>query len=284
MWQQSQGDVRNHDRNDRPPGVIQRSAGIKRLDQVFVLRTQVVDHARETALDVVADQHEHDHDNGNDQHHETLDGVGNDVRVGTAHDDVKQQDCCGDRQCPFRRQAEHHFEHHQSRHQLTGEIEEENQGKDRNHDPNAIGLVAITQVFRYRAVAEAITSGRNEPHADQHAGVDTNWIEEVAPLAREPPLVPEPRTTKERCPAGRRRRKGKRQRHWSICPPGDGEIVRVINSPRTVIPDRQHCARIEHHKNPRPTDQRHASHSPMPVYLLGASRKLRNTGVPASSF
>ena len=75
---------------------------------------------------------------------------------GAAEDHVEEQHHGGDDECPVRRQAEHDFEHDQSGNELAGQIEEQDERHQRDQHPDAFGLVAVAQVLRDRAVAEAV--------------------------------------------------------------------------------------------------------------------------------
>ena len=56
-------------------------------------------------------------------------GVGQDVGVGAAEDDIDEQDQGGDRECPEWRESQHRLEHDEAGDQLTGKVEKEHQRK-----------------------------------------------------------------------------------------------------------------------------------------------------------
>ena len=180
-----------------------------------ILLGQAVDdaqHAHSFAVYPESGQEQDNHHRRDQQHHEALHPIGQDVGMRTAEHDVNQQDGRGDEQRPQGRHAQHDLEHHQTGHQLPGQIEKQHQGKDRDEYPNAIGLVAVAEVFRYGAVAEPVTRGGNQAHGDQHADIHPSRIQEAAPNRRQPPLVTKARAAEKGGAAGRGRGKGKRQK------------------------------------------------------------------------
>ena len=172
-----------------------------------------------------------------------------------AKHDINQQDGSGDEQRPQGRHAQHNLEHHQPGHQLPGQIEKQHQGKDRDEYPNAIGLVAVAEVFRYGAVPEPMARGGHQAHGDQHADIHPSRVQEATPNRRQPPLVTKARATEKGGAAGRGRGKGKREKERSVRAARGGKVVSVLDPSLGKHADGQHAADIDDEKDPRPGNE-----------------------------
>ena len=153
--------------------------------------------------------------------------------------------------------SQHHFEHHQPRHELSGEIEEQHQREDRDDHPDAVGLVAIAEVLRDRAVAETVARGGDEPHRDHDAEIDADGVEEVAPDGGRAPFVGKPRPAQEGGAAGRGGGEGEGEEHGAIGATRGSEIVRVLHAALAEHADGEHGTDVEHQEQPGPGNERH---------------------------
>ena len=258
MGQQAERDVCNKNGDNRPPGMIQRGLGIEHADQVCVLLGEAVDNAQQAGSFAVHSKSDQKQDNDhcrNQQHHEALHPIRQNVGMCAAEHDVNQQHGGGDEQRPQGRHAQHDLEHHQPGYQLPGQIEKQHQGKDRDEYPNTLGLIAVAEIFRDGTVAEPMARSGNQAHGDQHADIHPGRIQEAAPDCRQPPLVAQSRTAEKSGTAGRGRGKGKRQKEGSVRAARGGKVVSVFDPPLGKHADGQHAADIQQEKNPRPGNE-----------------------------
>ena len=103
MGEQTKRYMRNKNGHNRPPGVIQRSLGIERADQVRVLLGEAVDDAQQAgsfAVHPKSGQKQDDYHYRDQQHHEALHPIGQDVGMRAAEHDVNQQHARGNEQRP----------------------------------------------------------------------------------------------------------------------------------------------------------------------------------------
>ena len=128
--------------------VRERIGRVEPAYERLVLCGETTKHARKTALESVADEEEDDHTGSDEDHHETLRAVGQDVCVRAAERDVNHQDHGRNAERPLVRHSEHRLEHDEARDELAGEIEEEQQGVERDGNTQEVRLVALAQVLR----------------------------------------------------------------------------------------------------------------------------------------
>ncbi len=93
----------NNNGADRPPGVVQRCLLVKRCNQRRILRLKVIEHALKATFNTVTQEEQHNHHNGQQEHHEALETISENVSVRSAHHDIDQQYSGSDYQCPPRR-------------------------------------------------------------------------------------------------------------------------------------------------------------------------------------
>ena len=253
----------NQNGEHRPPGVVERRRGVEQADQVGVLRAQIVDQAQQAAAAGFARGHaepgqeQADHDHRDQQHHAALHSVGQDVGMRPAQHDVNQQYGRRDAQRPDRRQSQQNLEHDQAGHELPGQIETQQQRKHGDQDANALRPIAVAQILRDGAVAEAVPGRGDQPHGDQHAQIDAGRIQERAPDGRQAPFVAQAGRAHERRAARRRRRERERQKQRPVRLARGGEVVGVFHAPLRNDADRQHAADVGDQEQPRPGDERH---------------------------
>ena len=226
---------------------------------LVLLAEAVDDRAEPAAVQTDPEQEQQDHQDRQAEHHHALGAVGEDVRMGAAEHHVDHQHHRRDDERPDGFHAEHDLEHHEAGDQLPGQIEEQHQREHRDDHADAVGLEAVAEVLGNRAVAEAVASGGDQAHGDEHAEVDADGIEEVAPHGGEPPFVGEARPAQERGAAGGGGGEREGKEHRPVAAARGGEIVGVLHPPLAKHADGEHRADVEHEEQPRPSDERHGA-------------------------
>ena len=224
---------------------------------MVILRIQVVHQAGQPAFHANREHEQEYHHDREDQHHDPLGRVSENVRMGTAHHDVDRQHSGGHDQRPHLRHAEHDLEHHEPGHELPDDVEEQHQRQQGDDDTDAVGLIAVTQVLRNGPIAESIPRRRDETHGNEDAEVNPDGIQEVAPDGRRAEFVGEARPAQKRRATGRGGGESEGKHPGTVGAACRRKVVGMLDAPLADHADREHGARVEREKEPGPGDQGH---------------------------